>query len=87
MIQPVGKSYSDEASSGLDERVSNLIANPDQLLELCERSIQSARSWYHHCNQPMANWKDGKVIWVDPVTLNEVERPSSIPVRQSDSSN
>lgn len=45
------------------------------IAEAASAAVQEARERHRKNGIPMASWKNGRVVWLDPVTLQEVETP------------
>jgi hypothetical protein len=45
------------------------------IAEAASAAVQEARERHRKNGIPMASWRNGKVVWLDPVTLQEVETP------------
>lgn len=63
----------------LNQRIQQRFDNPRIVQAALAKGVADARRQYAQAGMPMASWKDGKVIWVDPVTLEEVARPENLP--------
>lgn len=50
--------------------------------EEASAAVQDARKAYQQAGLPMAGWRDGRIVWVDPTTLEEV--PAPYPASQDD---
>jgi hypothetical protein len=58
----------------VNQRIEDVFRNPQLIKEAFEKGIADAAKQYAYAGQPMASWKNGKVVWVDPVTFQEVDR-------------
>lgn len=62
----------------VNRRVQQAFEDPRIIQAAMSRGVQDARRQYAQAGMAMAGLKAGKVIWVDPLTLEEVERPASL---------
>lgn len=65
----------DEVNRHIDEAFDN----PRIIQAALAKGVADARRQYAQAGLPMADWENGKVIWIDPVTLEEVPRPENLP--------
>ena len=63
----------------VNHRIQRAFDDPHIIQAAMAKGVADARRQYAQAGMPMASWKDGKVIWVDPLTLEEVERPKNLP--------
>ncbi len=56
-----------------EDEISKLFNEPDRLTEIIQAGIQAALLRHKQANNPVCEWKDGKVVWVPakkiPVTI------------------
>lgn len=51
-----------------------------ELLNAMRVSVREATKRYIVAGELMSTWKDGRVVWVDPVTLMEVSQDQPVTV-------
>lgn len=54
------------------ERIDEVFRDPLKVKAAIELGIADAARQYAQAGELMASWRDGKVVWVDPVTFVEV---------------
>lgn len=67
-------------------RIRRTFDDPRIIEAAMAKSVADARRQYAHAEMPMAPWKNGRVVRVDLVTLEEVPRPNALPFRTTSSS-
>jgi hypothetical protein len=71
----------------VNQRVQRAFDDPRIIQAALARGVADARRQYAQAGMAMAGWRNGKVIWVDPVTLQEVSRPATLPPRSNSHEN
>lgn len=64
-------------------RIEAAFNNPAIIQAAIARGVADARLQYARAGHPMATWRKGKVVWVDPMTGAEMQPP---PERQEQAS-
>jgi hypothetical protein len=57
-----------------NERIVQAFRDPKIIQAAIEQGIADAMREHAQAGRVVPTWRDGKVVWVDPVTLAEVER-------------
>jgi hypothetical protein len=60
----------------VSRRIQEAFDNPQILQDALAKGVQDARRQYSQAGLPMATWNNGRVVWIDPITFQEVERPN-----------
>lgn len=63
-----------------NERIEEVFRDPQIIKAAIEKGIEDAAKEHAHAGRLMASWKDGKVVWIDPVTFAEVDL-AEVPVQ------
>ncbi len=66
-------------SEEVNRRIDEAFDDPRIIQAAIAKGVADARREYALAGLPMADWENGKVIWIDPVTLKEVPRPENLP--------
>jgi hypothetical protein len=64
-------------------RIEQVFQDPWKVKEAIEHGVADAVRHYAHAGELMAAYRDGKIVWVDPVTFAEVRVNSEVAVAQS----
>ncbi len=62
------------------ERIDRVMREGTELLNAMRVSVREATKRYIVAGELMSTWKDGRVVWVDPVTLKEVSQDQPVSV-------
>ncbi|MDX1967052.1 MAG: hypothetical protein SFV23_07775 [Planctomycetaceae bacterium] len=67
-------------SETASERIDRVMREGTELLNAMRVSVREATKRYIVAGELMSTWKDGRVVWVDPVTLMEVSQDQPVTV-------
>lgn len=62
----------------VNHRIQKAFEDPCIIQSAIAKGVADARKQYALAGMPMAGLKDGKVIWVNPITLEEVSSSESL---------
>jgi hypothetical protein len=65
----------------VNQRIEDVFHNPQLIKAAFDQGIADAAKQYAQAGRLMASWKDGKVVWIDPVTFAEVETNEALDPR------
>jgi hypothetical protein len=62
-----------------NERIDEAFRDPKIIQAAIEQGIADALHQHAQAGRAVPTWRDGKVVWVDPVTLQEVDlKPTAV---------
>lgn len=56
-----------------EDRVSRMFREPQELAQAVRESVRAVVREYAAAQLLMPGWRNGRIVWVDPVTLQETE--------------
>lgn len=75
MIAGIKSSADDDSSPPI--AIDDVFHNPARMQAVLDAAALRVRREYEFFGLPLVGAKDGRIVWCDPVTLNEVPQPTT----------